>query len=95
MIRQAGNVAISLIMSAIIPATLFAFTLPLPYLDAAPPLGPNFLVGACVLMVGLGAYNAPMWAPSVKKYIEVLREKNRKDWRHGGGSSSSINGVVG
>jgi drug/metabolite transporter (DMT)-like permease len=80
-IKQAGNVAISLIMSAIVPLTLFAFTLPLPYLDPAPPLGPNFLLGAAVLMVGLSAYNAPMWAPTFKKYLAGLKEKSRTDWK--------------
>jgi drug/metabolite transporter (DMT)-like permease len=86
-IRQAGNVAISLIMSAIVPATLFAFTLPLPFLDPAPPLGPNFLLGATVLMAGLGAYNAPMWAPTFRKYVDALREKSRTEWgnNNGGG----------
>jgi len=79
-IKQAGNVAMSLTMSAIVPATLFAFTLPLPYLDPAPPLGPNFLLGATVLMLGLGAYNAPMWAPAFRKYLDGMREKSRTEW---------------
>jgi len=87
-IRQAGNVAISLVMSAIVPATLFAFTLPLPYLDPAPPLGPNFLLGAAVLMIGLGAYNAPMWAPAFRKYLDGLREKSRTEWGYSGDGSS-------
>lgn len=79
-IRTAGNLAISIVMSAIVPATLFAFTLPLPYLDPAPPLGPNFLFGAAVLMVGLGAYNAPMWAPTLRNYLDALKEKSRTEW---------------
>ena len=91
-IRQAGNVAISLIMSAIVPATLFAFTLPLPYLDPAPALGPNFLLGAAVLMIGLGAYNAPMWGPAFRKYVDALREKSRTEW---GNNNSTSSGLVG
>lgn len=94
-IRQAGNVAISLIMSAIVPATLFAFTLPLPYLDPAPPLGPNFLLGAAVLMVGLGAYNAPMWAPAFRKYVDGVREKSRAEWGIRGDGGGGRSGVVG
>ena len=99
-IRTAGNLAISIVMSAIVPATLFAFTLPLPYLDPAPPLGPNFLLGAGLLMVGLGAYNAPMWAPALKRYLDALKEKSRTEWgpaaEEGGdnGQGGKTTGVV-
>jgi len=80
LIRQAGNVAISLVMSAMVPATIFVFTLPLPYVEPAPPLGPGFMLGACVLMAGLAAYNAPMWQPTFKAYIEEVRQERRKGW---------------
>lgn len=85
-IRQAGNVAISLVMSSIVPLTLFAFTLPLPYLDPAPPLGVNFFLGTGLLMVGLGAYNAPMWAAALRRYLQAMRERSRAEWVDAGGA---------
>ena len=43
----------SLAMQSVIPLTIWAFTFPLPYLDAAPPLGANFVAGTGVLLAGL------------------------------------------
>ena len=93
-IRQAGNVAISLVMSAIVPLTLFAFTLPLPYLDPAPALGVGFFVGTGILMVGLGAYNGPMWVPVVKKWIEQKYSMGVVAPKGGNDSDSNGGGAV-
>ena len=91
LIRQAGNVVISLVMSAMLPATLLAFTLPLPFLEPSPPLGPAFLLGTVVLMGGLVAYNAPMWTPTLKTYLaEARRGPRRGEW--GGGSGGGGDG---
>jgi hypothetical protein len=39
-------------------------------------------------MIGLGAYNAPMWAPAFRKYLDGLREKSRTEWGYSGDGSS-------
>ena len=57
----------SLTMSTVVPITIFAFTLPLPYLEAAPRLGPNFVVGTLILLAGLATYNSPLWRPMLAK----------------------------
>ena len=57
----------SLTMSVVVPITIFAFTQPLPYLEAAPKLGGNFVVGTIVLLLGLLTYNSPLWRPMLAK----------------------------
>lgn len=79
LIRQAGNVAMSLTMSAIVPVTILAFTISLPYLPPAPPLGPLFAVGAAVLLAGLLLFNAPVWLPAFSQSL--------KQWAAGGSGS--------
>jgi hypothetical protein len=69
LIRQSGNVVVSLVMSAMIPLSMWSFTLPWPYLSASPELGPTFLAGVALLMAGLGAYNAPLWLPALRKWL--------------------------
>lgn len=70
LIRQAGNVAMSLTMSAIVPFTILAFTVPLPFLPPAPPLGPLFALGAGVLLAGLMLFNAPVWLPALSQSLK-------------------------
>lgn len=88
LIRQAGNVVVSLVMSAMVPLTMYTFTIPIPFLDAAPPLGLNFLAGTCILMAGLAAYNAPMWGPSLRAYVAEIRRSSSADWDDGGGDGA-------
>ena len=57
----------SLTMSTVVPITIFTFTLPLPYLEAAPQLGPNFVLGTVILLAGLATYNSPLWRPMLRK----------------------------
>ncbi|PRW20703.1 TVP38 TMEM64 family membrane slr0305 isoform A [Chlorella sorokiniana] len=42
LIRQAGNVAMSLVMSSVVPLTIVCFTIPFPFLPPSPPLGQWF-----------------------------------------------------
>lgn len=57
----------SLVMSCVVPITIFVFTCPLPLLDPAPPLGPNFGLGVAVLFGGLLTYNSAQWLPMLRK----------------------------
>lgn len=90
LIRQSGNVVMSLVMSCVVPLTLFAFTQPLPYLAPAPPLGPSFLAGVFVLMAGLMAYNGQLLAPALRKWLASSRAHLRA--QDGGGGPGT--GVV-
>eukprot|EP00890_Picochlorum_soloecismus_P005388 jgi/Picsp_1/5850/NSC_03209-R1_crt homolog 1-like len=76
LIRQAGNIALSLVMSGIVPLTMWAFTLPLPLLGSPPLLGLNFLLGTAVLSAGLIVYNAPLWIPKVKQELIRISEQS-------------------
>ena len=69
-VHTAGNVVQTLVMSSMVPLTIFAFTLSLPYLPPAPPLGPNFWVGTVVLVVGLLTFNSPQWRPALQKKLQ-------------------------
>ena len=64
LISKAGNMVFSLVMSGIVPVTMWAFTLPIPvvmaYLGAPPVLGINFPAGSLLLTVGLMAYNSKL-----------------------------------
>ena len=66
----AGNVVQTLVMSSVVPMTIFAFTLSLPYLPPAPPLGPNFWAGTAVLVAGLFTFNSPQWRPVLQKKMQ-------------------------
>ncbi len=68
--EPAGNVVQTLVMSSIVPTTIFAFTLSLPYLPSAPPLGPNFWLGTAVLVAGLFTFNSPQWRPMLQKKLQ-------------------------
>ncbi|KAG2449002.1 hypothetical protein HYH02_005756 [Chlamydomonas schloesseri] len=60
LLRSVGSVTTTLVGSSLVPLTIAAFTLPLPYLEPA-VIGPNFLVGASLLMAGLVTYNWQGW----------------------------------
>ncbi len=68
--ESAGNVVQTLVMSSLVPTTIFAFTLSLPYLPPAPPLGPNFWLGTAVLVAGLFTFNSPQWRPMLQKKLQ-------------------------
>lgn len=89
LIRTAGNVVMSLVMSAMVPLTIWAFTLDLPYLPPAPQVGPTFLAGAALLVAGLGAYNAPLWMPALRKKVAGWLDDAR---RGGGGMTGVVSG---
>lgn len=87
LIRKAGNIALSLVMSGIVPLTMWAFTFPLPLLGAPPTLGMAQFVGGSILVsCGLFIYNAPLWFPVLKRTIVGVQEKNQADWK----SSASL-----
>lgn len=54
LLRQTSGLTLSLVASAIVPLTVFAFTFNLPLLGAAPPIGVKFVTGC--LIVGAGIY---------------------------------------
>ncbi|KAG2444719.1 hypothetical protein HXX76_001463 [Chlamydomonas incerta] len=60
LLRSVGSVTTTLVGSSLVPLTIAAFTLPLPYLEPA-VIGPNFMVGASLLMAGLITYNWHGW----------------------------------
>lgn len=62
----AGALVNSLAIAALTPLTLWAFSFPLPYLGAAPPLGPQFALGSAILVAGLLTYNSPSLLPQLK-----------------------------
>ncbi len=68
--EPAGNVVQTLVMSSLVPTTIFAFTLSLPYLPPAPSLGPNFWLGTAVLVAGLFTFNSPQWRPMLQKKLQ-------------------------
>ncbi|KAK9834944.1 hypothetical protein WJX84_003484 [Apatococcus fuscideae] len=71
LLRSAGNVVQSIVLASIVPITIYAFTLPLPYLPPPPDLGPNFLAGTLILMVGLATYQSPNWLPAAQKRFKA------------------------
>jgi hypothetical protein len=66
LVRSMGAVATGLTMSCLVPITVFAFTLPLPFLEPA-QLGPNFMAGTMLLMFGLALFNARLWMPALSR----------------------------
>eukprot|EP00873_Tetraselmis_striata_P040799 jgi/Tetstr1/461063/TSEL_006210.t1 len=56
-LRLAGSVHTSLVMSSVLPLTVLAFSFPLPLLGQPAPLGPFFGLGFVVLMVGMWLFN--------------------------------------
>jgi hypothetical protein len=47
------------VFSLAVPLSIYAFTLPLPYIGAASSLPPGFVAGAAVLTAGLLLYSLP------------------------------------
>jgi drug/metabolite transporter (DMT)-like permease len=70
LVRSAGNVTMCLTMSAIVPITLFAFTLPLPHLPPPPVLGSTFILGVMVMVLGLLFYNSSLLAPQIRASLK-------------------------
>ena len=70
---HAGNVVQSLTFQSIVPLTIYAFTLPWPLLDPAPPLGAQFVAGTGVLLAGLLTYNSPQWRPALQRWLRQQR----------------------
>ena len=64
LISKAGNMVFSLVMSGIVPLTMWAFTLPIPVvvgvLGTPPMLGMNFPAGTLLLTAGLITYNSKL-----------------------------------
>lgn len=56
LLRSVGSVTTTIVGSSLVPLTIAAFTLPLPYLEPA-VLSYNFVVGVVLLMAGLLTYN--------------------------------------
>ena len=69
-----------------VPLTIWAFTADLPFLPPAPPVGPTFLAGAALLVGGLLAYNAPLWAPPLRKRLAAWLAEGQQ----GGGGATSV-----
>jgi hypothetical protein len=65
LVRSTGAVATALTMSCLVPVTVAAFTLPLPFLQPA-PLGPHFVAGTVLLTLGLALFNLRLWWPAVE-----------------------------
>lgn len=65
----------SLTMSAMVPLTILAFSLPLPYLPPSPAVGSQFVAGIAILTAGLLLYNFKSWAPALQSW----RRKHSKE----------------
>jgi hypothetical protein len=59
-LRAIGAATMTLASTAAIPMAIWAFTLTWPLLGAAPPLGPDFVLGACTIVAGMLLYNSPL-----------------------------------
>ncbi|KAK3266340.1 hypothetical protein CYMTET_8963 [Cymbomonas tetramitiformis] len=62
-LKATGSVAVTLTMSLAVPLTVFAFTLPLPFLGAPPTVNGPFIGGVFVLLAGLLLWNAKILIP--------------------------------
>lgn len=74
LVRSMGAVATGLTMSCLVPVTVAAFTLPLPYLQQA-QLGPHFMAGTYLLMFGLLLFNARLWTPAAAAAVQALNKR--------------------
>lgn len=57
LLKSSSAVVASLCTTLAVPLSIFAFTLPLPYVGAPASLPPQFLLGTVVLILGLAVYN--------------------------------------
>lgn len=95
LISQAGNMVFSLVMSGIVPLTMWAFTLPIPVvvgvLGTPPMLGMNFPAGTLLLTAGLLIYNSKLIMPlfSGARFVGGRRGQGENDDRVNVLSSSS------
>jgi hypothetical protein len=62
-LRGVGVATMSMAVTASVPLAIWGFTLTLPLLGSAPPLGQNFFVGTAVLLVGMLSYNIVHFRP--------------------------------
>lgn len=74
LVRSLGAVATALTMSCLVPITVLAFTLPLPFLQPA-HLGAGFWWGSGLLMGGLLMFNARVWVPAVTQIGQKFQAK--------------------
>jgi len=74
LVRSLGAVATALTMSCLVPITVLAFTLPLPYLEPA-NLGAGFLAGTALLMAGLLMFNAHVLLPHITRWRRTWQSK--------------------
>lgn len=81
LLKISSAVVSCLVSTLSVPISVFLFTLPLPYLDAASSLPPGFIAGGFTLVVGMLIY---AWAP-----LQRLRSCNPEDPLKPGMSSSS------
>ena len=79
LVRSVGGVATGLTMSVLVPITVAAFAMPLPFLQPA-QLGPYFTVGTCLLMAGLLLFNAKLWVPAVTSMVRGWSAPKAVDW---------------
>jgi hypothetical protein len=62
-LRDVGAATMSLAVTSSVPLAIWIFTLTLPVLGAAPPLGTNFFVGTLALLAGMICYNIVHFRP--------------------------------
>lgn len=66
LLRAVGALPLALTISAVVPLSVLAFSLPLPLLPPA-PMGPTFALGAAIVVAGIGVYNREKWAQMLGK----------------------------
>ncbi|PIA52236.1 hypothetical protein AQUCO_01000245v1 [Aquilegia coerulea] len=62
LVKISSAVISSLAATLSVPLAIYVLALPLPYLPEASSLGPYFLIGSAVLVLGLILYNLPQYA---------------------------------
>eukprot|EP00803_Ostreobium_quekettii_P010526 evm.model.scf_244.6 EVM.evm.TU.scf_244.6 scf_244:44560-50376(-) len=72
-LRSFGGVLTVLGAAGIIPLTVFAFTFNLPLLGSSGTLGPTFLFGTALLVLGMLSYNARDLLPVVSKWLQQAK----------------------
>lgn len=67
------------------PPARRAPAVPMPFLPAAPPLGPLFALGTLILLSGLGLFNAPLWMPALTRALKAAAAEEP-----GGGGAAGL-----